>query len=166
MSIITGLLKQFKAITLEDKEAAKRHMPFDIRRMGVGWTYDESERYHKLKSEGQRWKALKVDARALLLGEPDDPESEDEPPNGDEDYADEPHGKHMDVGQGGPSRGHGGGFFNYMEHSYEPNWAYDGTMQEIIENQRPPASVFDTWSGLSVPSLITKHGWGLVWSGH
>ncbi|KAJ0783565.1 hypothetical protein HanLR1_Chr01g0021781 [Helianthus annuus] len=145
--IITGLLKQFKAKTSEDKGAPKRHKPFDIRRMGVGWTYDESGRYHKLKSEGQRWRALKVDARALLPGEADEPESEDEPPSGDEDYADEPHGEHMDVGQGGLSRGDGGGFFDYTERSYEPNWAYDGTMQEIIENQHPPASVFDTWSG-------------------
>ncbi|KAJ0728128.1 hypothetical protein HanLR1_Chr07g0238081 [Helianthus annuus] len=145
--MITGLLKLFKAITPEDKGAPKRHKLFDIRRMGVGWTYDESERYHKLKSKGQRWRALKVDARALLPGEADEPESEDEPPNGDEDYADEPHGEHMNVDQGGPSRGHGGGFFNYTKHSYEPNWAYDGTMQEIIENQRPPASVFDTWLG-------------------
>ncbi|MFS7897644.1 hypothetical protein Hanom_Chr00s010305g01745301 [Helianthus anomalus] len=69
------------------------------------------------------------------------------PPSGDEDYADELHGEHMDMVQGGPSQGHGGGFFDYTERSYEPNWAYDGTMQEIIENQRPPASVFDTWSG-------------------
>ncbi|KAJ0776966.1 hypothetical protein HanRHA438_Chr02g0062921 [Helianthus annuus] len=147
--IITGLLKLFKAITPEDKGAAKRHKPFDIRRMGVGWTYDKSERYHKLKLEGQRWRALKVDARALLPGEEDESESEDEPPSGDEDYADEPHGEHMNVDQGGPSRGHvhGGGFFDYKERSHEPNWADQGTMQEIIENQRPPASVFDTWSG-------------------
>ncbi|KAJ0626199.1 hypothetical protein HanPSC8_Chr01g0011311 [Helianthus annuus] len=147
--IITGLLKLFKAITSEDKGAMKRHKPFDIRRMGIGWTYDESERYHKLKSEGQRWRALKVDARAVLLGEEDEPESEDEPRSGDEDYADEPHVEHMNVDQGGPSRGHahGGGIFDYTERSYEPNWAYQGTMQEIIENQRPPSSVFDTWSG-------------------
>ncbi|MFS8034034.1 hypothetical protein Hanom_Chr17g01576481 [Helianthus anomalus] len=145
--MITGLLKLFKAILLEDKGAPKRHKPFDIRRMGVGWTYDESERYHKLKSEGQRWRALKVDARALLSGEADEPESEDEPPSGDGDYVVEPHGEHMNVDQWGPIRGHGGGFFDYTKRSYEPNWANDGTMQEIIENQRPPASVFDTWSG-------------------
>ncbi|KAM0037545.1 hypothetical protein Hdeb2414_s0013g00404461 [Helianthus debilis subsp. tardiflorus] len=78
--MITGLLKLFKAITPEDKGAPKRHKPFDIRRMGVGWTYDKSECYHKLKSEGQRWRALKVDARALLLGEADEPKSKDEPP--------------------------------------------------------------------------------------
>ncbi|KAJ0588509.1 hypothetical protein HanIR_Chr04g0175491 [Helianthus annuus] len=102
--IITGLLKLFKSITPEDKGAPKRHRPFDIRRMGVGWSYDESERYHKLKSEGQRWRALKVDARALLPGEVDEPKSEDEPPSGDEDYADEPHGEHMNVDQGGSSR--------------------------------------------------------------
>ncbi|MFS7967524.1 hypothetical protein Hanom_Chr09g00786701 [Helianthus anomalus] len=104
-------------------------------------------RYHKLKSEGQRWRALKADARALLPGEEDEPESEDEPPSGDKDYADEPHGENVDVGQGGPSRGHGGAFFDYTERSYEPNWEYDGTMQEVIKNQRPLASVFDTWSG-------------------
>ncbi|KAJ0534166.1 hypothetical protein HanIR_Chr09g0416691 [Helianthus annuus] len=119
--MITRLLKLFKAITAEDKGAPKRHKPFDIRRMGVGWTYDESERYHNLKSEGQRWRALKVDARALLPGEADEPESEDEPPSGDEDYADEPHGEPMNVDQGGLSRGHGGGFFDYTERSYEPN---------------------------------------------
>ncbi|KAJ0716161.1 hypothetical protein HanPI659440_Chr13g0509631 [Helianthus annuus] len=90
-----------------------------------------------------------VDARALLPGEEDEPESDDEPRSGDEDYADEPHGEHMNVDQGGPSRGysHGGGFFDYTERSYEPNWPYQGTMQEILENQRPPSSVFDTWSG-------------------
>ncbi|MFS7930675.1 hypothetical protein Hanom_Chr04g00347061 [Helianthus anomalus] len=65
----------------------KRHKPFDIQRMGVGFTYDESERYHKLKLGGQMWRALKVDARALLPGEEDEPESEDEPSSGDEDYA-------------------------------------------------------------------------------
>ncbi|KAM0028536.1 hypothetical protein Hdeb2414_s0014g00422541 [Helianthus debilis subsp. tardiflorus] len=78
--MITGLLKLFKAITPEDKGAPKRYKSFDIRRMGVGWTYDESERYRKLKSEGQRWRALEVDARALLPGEEDEPESEDERP--------------------------------------------------------------------------------------
>ncbi|KAM0055978.1 hypothetical protein Hdeb2414_s0006g00212471 [Helianthus debilis subsp. tardiflorus] len=119
--IITGLLKQFKATTSEDRGAPKRHKPFDIRRMGVGWTYDESERYHKLKSEGQRWRAFKVDARVVLPGEEVEPESKDEPQSGDEDYADEPPGKLMDVGQGGPIRGHGGGFFDYTERSYEPN---------------------------------------------
>ncbi|KAF5785390.1 hypothetical protein HanXRQr2_Chr10g0428101 [Helianthus annuus] len=145
--IIMGLLKQFKAITLEDRGALKRHKPFEIQNMGIGWTYTQSERYHKLKSEGQRWRALKVDVRALLPGEEDEPESDAEPLNSDEDYADEPHGEHVEVGQGGPSRGHGGGFFDYTERSYEPNWAYEGTMQEVIENQHPPAPVFDSWSG-------------------
>ncbi|KAJ0567044.1 hypothetical protein HanIR_Chr06g0280321 [Helianthus annuus] len=145
--IITGLMKQFKAIMSEDRGAAKRHKPFEISKMGIGWTYTQSERYHKLKSEGQRWRALKVDARALLPGEEDEPESDAEPPSGDEDYADEPHGEHVGVGQGGLSRGYGGGFYDYTERSYEPNWAYDGTMQEVIENQRPPAPVFESCSG-------------------
>ncbi|MFS7952337.1 hypothetical protein Hanom_Chr07g00605781 [Helianthus anomalus] len=92
-----GLLKMFNAITPEDKGAMKRHKPFSIRRMGIGWTYDELERYHNLKSEGQRWRALKVDARTLLPGEEDEPVSNDEPRSGDDDYADEPHGEHMNV---------------------------------------------------------------------
>ncbi|KAJ0927778.1 hypothetical protein HanRHA438_Chr04g0186771 [Helianthus annuus] len=33
--IITGLLKQFKAITSEDRGAMKRHKPFDIQKMGI-----------------------------------------------------------------------------------------------------------------------------------
>ncbi|KAJ0785652.1 hypothetical protein HanOQP8_Chr02g0045651 [Helianthus annuus] len=139
----------FKAITSKDKGAMKRHRPFDIRRMGIGWTYDESKRYLNLKSEGQRWRALKVDARVLLPGEADEPKSDEEPRSGDDDYADEPNVQQMDVDQGGPSRSHvhGGGFFDYTERSYEPNWVYQGTMHEVIENQRPPSSVFDTWSG-------------------
>ncbi|KAJ0804149.1 hypothetical protein HanPI659440_Chr02g0034761 [Helianthus annuus] len=147
--IITRLLKMYKAITPEDKGAMKRHRHFDIRRMGSGWTYDESERYYKLKSEGQRWCALKVDARALQPSEDDEPESDDEPRSGDDDYADEPNMEHMDVDQGGPRRihVHGGGFFDYAECSYEPNWAYQGTMQKFIENQCPPSFVLDTWSG-------------------
>ncbi|MFS8033787.1 hypothetical protein Hanom_Chr17g01573661 [Helianthus anomalus] len=121
--------------------APKRHKPFYIRRMGVGWTYDESERYHKLKSEGQRWRALKVDARALLPGEDFAKMESFEAlkvdarrmgvgwtSSGDEDFADEPHSGHMDVSQGGPSQGYGGGFIDYTERSYEPNWAYDGRM--------------------------------------
>ncbi|XP_022036520.1 uncharacterized protein LOC110938631 isoform X1 [Helianthus annuus] len=145
--IITGLMKQQKAITSEDRGATKRHQPFTLDKLGIGWSYTQSERYHKLKSEGQRWRALKLGARDLLPGEPDEPESDEEVvPSGDEDYADEPHGGE-NVGQGGYGRGYGGMFYDYTQQSYVPGWAYEGTMQEVIENQRPPASVFDTWSG-------------------
>ncbi|KAJ0949011.1 hypothetical protein HanRHA438_Chr01g0034051 [Helianthus annuus] len=78
--IIMGLLKQFKAITSEDRGAPKRHKPFEIQKMGIGWTYTQSERYHKLKLQGQRWRALKVDARDLISGEEDESESEAEEP--------------------------------------------------------------------------------------
>ncbi|KAJ0744042.1 hypothetical protein HanPI659440_Chr10g0382851 [Helianthus annuus] len=109
--LITALLKIYKVIGPEDKGALKRHKPFDFRRMGTGWSYSESERYHKLKSEGQRWRALKVDARELQLGEAAEPESDEEPQIGDEDSTDEPNTENMDVDQGGPSRSHvhGGG---------------------------------------------------------
>ncbi|KAF5767156.1 hypothetical protein HanXRQr2_Chr14g0621071 [Helianthus annuus] len=145
--IITGLMKQQKALTSEDRGLTKRHQPFTLDRLGNVWTYTQSERYHKLKSEGQRWRALKLNARELLPGEPDEPESDVEMvPSGDEDYADEPHGG-ANVGLGGFGGGHGGMFYDYAQQPYEPGWAYSGSMQEVIESQRPPASIFDTWSG-------------------
>ncbi|KAM0051292.1 hypothetical protein Hdeb2414_s0007g00234811 [Helianthus debilis subsp. tardiflorus] len=144
--LTTALLKMYGAIGPDDKGAPKRHKPFDIRKLGSGWSYSESERYHKLKSEGQRQRALKVDARALQPGEADEAESADEPPSGDDDYADEPNVDEMELDQGGPSGAHmhGGGLFDYTERSYEPNWAHQGTMQEVIDNQRP--SQFSSWS--------------------
>ncbi|KAJ0623272.1 hypothetical protein HanIR_Chr01g0029991 [Helianthus annuus] len=148
--IITGLMKQQKAPTSEDRGATKRHQPFTLDKMGIGWNYTQSERYHKLKSEGQRWRALKAGARDLLPGEEDEPESDAEIPSGDDDYADAPHGgEHVNVnlGQGGLGGGYGSAFYDYTERSYEPGWAYEGTMQEVIANQRPLASVFETWSG-------------------
>ncbi|KAJ0531926.1 hypothetical protein HanRHA438_Chr09g0373731 [Helianthus annuus] len=145
--IITGLMKQQKALTSEDRGLTKRHRPFTLDRLGNVWTYTQSERYHKLKSEGQRWRALKLGARELLPGEPDEPESDEElVPSGDEDYADEPHGG-ANVGLGGFGGGHGGMFYDYAQQPYEPGWAYSGSMQEVIESQRPPAAIFDTWSG-------------------
>ncbi|MFS7984009.1 hypothetical protein Hanom_Chr11g00981511 [Helianthus anomalus] len=88
----------------------------------------QSERYHKLKSQGQRWRALKLGARDLLPGEPDEPESDVEGvPSGDEDYADEPQGG-ANVGFGGFGGGHGGMFYDYAQQSYEPGWAYSGSM--------------------------------------
>ncbi|KAJ0937177.1 hypothetical protein HanRHA438_Chr03g0139211 [Helianthus annuus] len=148
--IITGLMKQQKALTSEDRGATKRHQPFTLDKLGIGWTYTQSERYHKLKSEGQRRRALKVGARELLPGEEDEPESDAEVPSGDDDYADEPQGGvnvNVNLGQGGPGGGYGGAFYDYTERFYEPGWAYEGTMQEVIANQHPPASIFESWSG-------------------
>ncbi|MFS7966401.1 hypothetical protein Hanom_Chr09g00773331 [Helianthus anomalus] len=62
--LITTLLKFYGATGVE--------------RQRVLQEYKELERYHKLKSDGQRWRALKVDARPLLPGEADEPESGDE----------------------------------------------------------------------------------------
>ncbi|MFS8021229.1 hypothetical protein Hanom_Chr16g01425021 [Helianthus anomalus] len=146
--IITGLMKQQKALTSEDRGATKRYLPFTLDKLGSGWTYTQSKRYHKLKSDGQRWRALKAGARELLPGEKDEPESEAEIPSGDEDYEEQPQGGvNLNVGQGGHGGGFGGAFYDYTKRSYVPGWAYEGTMQEVIANQRPPASVFDTWSG-------------------
>ncbi|KAJ0912031.1 hypothetical protein HanRHA438_Chr06g0269721 [Helianthus annuus] len=140
-------MKQQKALTSEDRGLTKRHQPFTLDRLGNVWTYTQSERYHKLKSEGQRWRELKLGARELLPGEPDEPESDEElVPSGDEDYADEPEGG-ANVGFGVFGGGHGGTFYDYAQQPYEPGWAYSGSMQEVIESQRPPASIFDTWSG-------------------
>ncbi|KAF5809847.1 hypothetical protein HanRHA438_Chr04g0172451 [Helianthus annuus] len=42
--IITGLMKQQKAITSEDRGHPKRHQPFTLQKLGYGWTYTQSER--------------------------------------------------------------------------------------------------------------------------
>ncbi|KAF5757624.1 hypothetical protein HanXRQr2_Chr17g0828901 [Helianthus annuus] len=71
--LITALLKLYRATGAEDKGSYKRFKPFDIQHLGPGWEYKESKRYHKLKSDGQRWRALKVDARPLQPGVADEP---------------------------------------------------------------------------------------------
>ncbi|KAM0006787.1 hypothetical protein Hdeb2414_s0162g00819021 [Helianthus debilis subsp. tardiflorus] len=58
--LITTLLKLYGAIGAEDKGSYKRFKPFQ--HLGSGCGYKESERYHKLKSDGKRWRALKADA--------------------------------------------------------------------------------------------------------
>ncbi|MFS7949545.1 hypothetical protein Hanom_Chr06g00572851 [Helianthus anomalus] len=50
--LIMELLKMYGAIGSEDMGVLKRHKPFDLKKLGTGWKYQESERYHKLKSEG------------------------------------------------------------------------------------------------------------------
>ncbi|MFS8020123.1 hypothetical protein Hanom_Chr15g01411841 [Helianthus anomalus] len=75
---ITALLKKYGAIGAEYKGSYKRFKPFDIQHLGSGWEYKDSERYHKLKTDGRRWRALKVDARPLSPGEADEPETSDE----------------------------------------------------------------------------------------
>ncbi|KAJ0556352.1 hypothetical protein HanOQP8_Chr07g0246051 [Helianthus annuus] len=84
--LITALLKLYWAIGAEDKGSYKRFKPFDIQHLGSGWEYKESERYHKLKTDGKRWRALKADARPLRPGEADELEMSDEEVSGDDDY--------------------------------------------------------------------------------
>ncbi|KAJ0613279.1 hypothetical protein HanHA300_Chr01g0036331 [Helianthus annuus] len=76
--LITALLKLYGTIRAEDKGSYKRFKPFDIQHLGSGWKYKESERYHKLKSDGKRWRALKAGARPLRPGEADEPETSDD----------------------------------------------------------------------------------------
>ncbi|KAJ0624970.1 hypothetical protein HanOQP8_Chr01g0037571 [Helianthus annuus] len=84
--LITALLKLYGTIRAEDKGSYKRFKPFDIQHLGSGWKYKESERYHKLKSDGKRWRALKAGARPLRPGEADEPETSDDEVSGDDDY--------------------------------------------------------------------------------
>ncbi|KAJ0682193.1 hypothetical protein HanPI659440_Chr16g0644641 [Helianthus annuus] len=51
--LITALLKLYRAIGAEDKGSYKKFKPFDIKHLGLRWEYKESERYHKLKSDGK-----------------------------------------------------------------------------------------------------------------
>ncbi|MFS7947633.1 hypothetical protein Hanom_Chr06g00550561 [Helianthus anomalus] len=45
--LITALLKKYAGIGSGDRGAPKRHKPFDLKKLGVGWKYQDSERYHK-----------------------------------------------------------------------------------------------------------------------
>ncbi|MFS7938516.1 hypothetical protein Hanom_Chr05g00440621 [Helianthus anomalus] len=56
------------------------------------------------ESEGQRWHALKVDARPLNPGEADEPESGDEPQSGHDDYADDTNVEAREVEEWGSNR--------------------------------------------------------------
>ncbi|KAL9999016.1 hypothetical protein Hdeb2414_s0002g00063161 [Helianthus debilis subsp. tardiflorus] len=125
--LISALMKLCEAIGAEDKGSYKRFKPFDILHLGPGWEYKESERYHKLKSDGQRWKVLKADARPLQPGEVDDPESGDEVESGDDDYREDTFTVDVEMG-GRPSGGvHGvgtqsryiGSAFDYARQPYD-----------------------------------------------
>ncbi|XP_076959506.1 uncharacterized protein LOC143635604 [Bidens hawaiensis] len=149
--LITALLKKYGAIRVGDRGSYKKFNPFDISHLGSSWVYSTSERYHKLKSDRKRWRVLKENTRPLIAGEEDDPESEDEL-SGDEAYHDDPNVTHMNVDQGGPSgdgsqpgmqSGYVGSAFDYAQRPYDSSWAYQGTMQEVVERQRPPT--FGNW---------------------
>ncbi|MFS7976857.1 hypothetical protein Hanom_Chr10g00897261 [Helianthus anomalus] len=97
--LITALLKLYGAIGAAAKGSYKRYKPFDLTHLGTGWEYKESERYQKMKSDGQRWRALKVDARPLQPREADEPES------GDDDYQEDTFAVDVEMGGAGPSGG-------------------------------------------------------------
>ncbi|KAF5784562.1 hypothetical protein HanXRQr2_Chr10g0418251 [Helianthus annuus] len=151
--LITALLKLYGAIGAEDKGSYKRFKLFDIQHLGPGWEYKESERYHKLKSDGQRWRALKVDAHPLQLGEADEPESGDEVESGDDDYREDTFTVDVEMGEAGPSggvqgvgtqSGYIGSAFDYAQQPYHQYWAHSGTMEQVVERRRPPT--FANWS--------------------
>ncbi|MFS8017690.1 hypothetical protein Hanom_Chr15g01383401 [Helianthus anomalus] len=111
------------------------------------------ERYHKLKTDGKRWRALKVDARPLRLGEADEPEMSDEEVSGDDDYREDTFTVDVKMGGAGPSSGvHGvgmqsryvGSAFDYEQQPYNPYWAHTRKMGQVIEQRRPPN--FGDWS--------------------
>ncbi|KAJ0700209.1 hypothetical protein HanOQP8_Chr10g0365101 [Helianthus annuus] len=122
--LITALLKLYGAIGSEDKGSYKRFKPFDLMNLGPGWEYKESERYHKLKSDGQRWRALK-----------------------DTFTVD------VEMGGAGPSGGvqgvgtqsrYMGSAFDYAQQLYDQYWAHSGTMEQVVERRQPP--MFVDWS--------------------
>ncbi|KAM0040528.1 hypothetical protein Hdeb2414_s0012g00395011 [Helianthus debilis subsp. tardiflorus] len=107
--LITALLKKYVVIRAEDKGSYKRFNPFDMQHLGSGSEYKESERYHKLKTNRKRWRALKVDARPLRPGEADEPETSDEEVSGDDDYREDTFTVDVEMGGTGPSGVHGAG---------------------------------------------------------
>ncbi|KAJ0618502.1 hypothetical protein HanHA89_Chr02g0054061 [Helianthus annuus] len=140
--LITALLKRYGAIGAEDKGSYKRFKPFDIQHLGSGWEYKETERYHKLKTDGKRWRALKVDTRPLRPGEADEPETSDEEVSGDDDYCEDTFTVNVEIGGAGLSsgvRGAGmqsgyvGSAFDYAQQPYGPYWAHTRNMGQVIE---------------------------------
>ncbi|KAJ0448400.1 hypothetical protein HanRHA438_Chr17g0824991 [Helianthus annuus] len=145
--LITALLKAYGAIGVEDKGSYKKFKLFDIKHLGPGWEYKESERYHKLKSDGKRWRALKADARPLRPDEADEPESSDGEMSGDDDYREDTFTVDVEMGGAGPCSGvHGvgtqsgyiGSAFDYAQQPYDPYKAHTGNMEQVIEQRRPP----------------------------
>jgi len=63
--LIIALLKKYGAIEAEDKVSYKRIKPLDLRNLGPGWEYKETERDHRLKSDVQRWRELKSDVQIV-----------------------------------------------------------------------------------------------------
>ncbi|MFS8034436.1 hypothetical protein Hanom_Chr17g01581121 [Helianthus anomalus] len=54
------------------------HAPFILEKLGpYGWEYVKTDRYHKLKNVGRKWRGLRPDARMMLLGEEDEANSGD-----------------------------------------------------------------------------------------
>ncbi|KAM0067598.1 hypothetical protein Hdeb2414_s0002g00063231 [Helianthus debilis subsp. tardiflorus] len=142
---------EYRAIGAEDKGSYKRFKPFDIQHLGSGWEYKESERYHKLNTDGKRWRALKADARPLRPGEADEPETSDEEVSGYDDYREDTFTVDVEIGGTGPrsgvrgvgmQSGYVGSAFDYEQQSYDPYWAHTGNMGQVIEQRRPPTSIF------------------------
>ncbi|KAM0002821.1 hypothetical protein Hdeb2414_s0005g00156311 [Helianthus debilis subsp. tardiflorus] len=78
--LITALLKKYGAITGTSKffMLPKGHAPFILEILGpYGWEYVKTDRYHKLKNAGRKWRGLRPDARMLLPGEEDEANSGD-----------------------------------------------------------------------------------------
>ncbi|KAJ0703850.1 hypothetical protein HanPI659440_Chr14g0555991 [Helianthus annuus] len=150
--LITTLLKKYGAIEGNEKGSYKRFKQFDIKNLGPGWEYKESERYHKLKTDGRRQRVIKADARPLRPGEADEPETTDEEVSGDDDYREDTFMVDAPVGGAGPGgvqgpgvqSGYVGGAFDYAQQPYDPYWAHSGNMGQIIEQRRPPT--FGEWT--------------------
>ncbi|KAJ0805029.1 hypothetical protein HanPI659440_Chr02g0044981 [Helianthus annuus] len=108
--LLMALLKKYGAIGPGEKSSYKRFNPFDIQHLGSGWEYKESERYHKLKTDGRWWRVLKADARPLRPGEADEPEVSEEEDSGDDDYREDTFTVDVPMGGAGPSGSiHGAG---------------------------------------------------------
>ncbi|KAJ0558066.1 hypothetical protein HanIR_Chr07g0332261 [Helianthus annuus] len=107
--LITALLKKYGAIEGNEKGSYKRFKPFDIQNLGQGWEYKETERYDKLKTDGRRWRFIKVDARPLRPGEADETETTDEEVSGDDDYREDTFMVDAPMGGAGPGGVQGAG---------------------------------------------------------
>ncbi|KAJ0827643.1 hypothetical protein HanRHA438_Chr17g0828181 [Helianthus annuus] len=66
--LITALLKKYGAIKGDEKGSYKRFRPFDLKNLGPGWIYKESERFHKLKNRWEKVESIESGCETVTTG--------------------------------------------------------------------------------------------------
>ncbi|KAK9049070.1 hypothetical protein SSX86_031963 [Deinandra increscens subsp. villosa] len=144
--LITALLKKAGVISSDSVAIPKRFTPFNVKNLGVNWTYVDGDTHHVLKSGNgnRKWSVLKA-------GNQED-SGEEEVEEGDSAFGDAMEEDNEDDDQpaqnvgaftaaaeaAGSSRApRSNRPFEYDMMDLNPDWAFSGSMQDTIRNARP-----------------------------